>query len=71
MDPPPGFAALRAQAPLVRVRHWDGSTPWLVTRYDEQQALLVDRRVSADITGPDTRTAPRPCANARAGSTPS
>jgi len=50
MDPPPGFAALRAEAPLVRVRLWDGSTPWLVTRYDEQRALLVDRRVSADIT---------------------
>ena len=50
MDPPPGFAALQAEAPLVRVRHWDGTTPWLVTRYDEQRALLVDRRVSADIT---------------------
>src|SRR5882757_7438082 len=50
MDPPPGFAALQAEAPLVRVRHWDGSTPWRLTRYDEQRALLVDRRVSADIT---------------------
>lgn len=52
MDPPPGFAALQAEAPLVPVRHWDASTPWLVTRYDEQRALLVDRRVSADITRP-------------------
>jgi cytochrome P450 len=52
MDPPPAFAALRAEASLVRVRIWDGSTPWLVTRYGEQRALLADPRVSADITRP-------------------
>jgi hypothetical protein len=30
------------------VRLWDGSTPWLATRYADQRALLADRRVSAD-----------------------
>lgn len=50
LDPAPGLAALQAQAPLVRVRLWDGSTPWLVTRHAEHCALLADRRVSADWT---------------------
>ncbi|MFJ7213403.1 cytochrome P450 [Amycolatopsis sp. NPDC098790] len=51
-DPPPAARALQAEAPLARVRLWDGSTPWLVTRYAEQRALLADPRVSADITRP-------------------
>ncbi|MGK3201568.1 cytochrome P450 [Amycolatopsis sp. MEPSY49] len=51
-DPPPAARALQAKAPLARVRLWDGSTPWLVTRYAEQRALLADPRVSADITRP-------------------
>ncbi|MER7504216.1 cytochrome P450 [Nonomuraea pusilla] len=51
-DPPPGLRALREEGPLARVRLWDGSTPWLVTRYAEQRALLADRRVSADVTRP-------------------
>jgi cytochrome P450 len=52
MDPPSGFAALQAEAPLARVQLWDGSTPWLVTRHSEQRTLLTDRRVSGDITRP-------------------
>lgn len=52
LDPPPGLSALCAAAPLTRVRLWDGSTPWLVTRYADQRALLADRRVSADVTRP-------------------
>jgi cytochrome P450 len=51
-DPPPVARELQDQAPLARVRLWDGSTPWLVTRYAEQRALLADPRVSADITTP-------------------
>src|ERR1700677_3902979 len=50
IDPPPDLSALRSDGPLTRVRLWDGSTPWLVTRYAEQRALLSDRRVSADTT---------------------
>lgn len=56
-DPPPALKqlqeeAIREEAPLTRVRLWDGSTPWLVTRYAEQRALLADPRVSADLTSP-------------------
>ncbi len=51
-DPPPAARALQGEAPLARVRLWDGSTPWLVTRYAEQRTLLADPRVSADVTRP-------------------
>jgi cytochrome P450 len=46
-DPAP---ELRAEAPVARVRLWDGSTPWLVTGYAEARALLADRRISSDVT---------------------
>ncbi|MFE1962142.1 cytochrome P450 [Streptomyces sp. NPDC059479] len=51
-DPPPTATAKQKEASLAKVRLWDGSTPWLVTRYAEQRALLADPRVSADITRP-------------------
>ncbi|MFE7128507.1 cytochrome P450 [Streptomyces sp. NPDC057617] len=51
-DPPPTAIAKQKEAPLAKVRLWDGSTPWMVTRYAEQRALLADPRVSADITRP-------------------
>jgi hypothetical protein len=51
-SPPPAVHALQAQAPIVRVRLWDGSSPWLVTRHAEQRALLVDPRISRDIERP-------------------
>jgi hypothetical protein len=51
-DPPPGLRELQVEAPLTRVRLWDGSTPWLVTRYAEQRALLADARISADARHP-------------------
>ncbi|NUO45545.1 MAG: cytochrome P450, partial [Streptomyces sp.] len=35
-DPPPALKELQREAPLTRVRLWDGSEPWLVTRYAEQ-----------------------------------
>jgi cytochrome P450 len=44
-DPPP---PLRTLPPLSRIRLWDGSTPWLVTRHAAMRALLADPRVSAD-----------------------
>ncbi|MFF2375161.1 cytochrome P450 [Streptomyces xiamenensis] len=47
-DPPPALAAMQRRARFERVRLWDGSTPWLVTRYADQRALLLDRRVSAN-----------------------
>ncbi|QRP49533.1 cytochrome P450 [Amycolatopsis sp. FDAARGOS 1241] len=51
-DPPPRTRELQDEARLARVRLWDGSTPWLVTRYADQRALLADPRVSADVTRP-------------------
>ncbi|TDD07513.1 cytochrome P450 [Nonomuraea deserti] len=51
-DPPPQLRSRQEEGPLTRVRLRDGSTPWLVTRYAEQRALLGDRRVSADVTRP-------------------
>ncbi|MFF7188906.1 cytochrome P450 [Streptomyces sp. NPDC008222] len=49
-DPPPARHTLQAQASISRVRLWDGSTPWLVTRYADLRALLADPRISADAT---------------------
>lgn len=51
-DPPPALKDLQQEAPLTKVRLWDGSEPWLVTRYAEQRALLGDARVSSDIDRP-------------------
>jgi cytochrome P450 len=47
-DPPPRLQQLQNEAPITRVRLWDGSTPWLVTRYDDQRTLLADPRISSD-----------------------
>jgi cytochrome P450 len=51
-DPPPELHTLLAEEPISRVRVWDGSTPWLITRYADQRALLADPRVSADAARP-------------------
>ncbi|WP_034237726.1 cytochrome P450 [Saccharomonospora iraqiensis] len=51
-DPPPELKAAQREGPLRRVRLWDGSTPWLVTRYADQRALLADSRISADVMRP-------------------
>ncbi|MEU0134951.1 cytochrome P450 [Streptomyces sp. NPDC006296] len=51
-DPPPALKAEQEAGPLRKVRLWDGTTPWLVTRYADQRTLLADPRVSADITRP-------------------
>ncbi|AOS64041.1 cytochrome P450 [Actinoalloteichus hymeniacidonis] len=51
-DPPPELKALQEQGPLVRVRLWDGSTPWLVTRYADQRAVLSNPNVSAVMSRP-------------------
>jgi hypothetical protein len=51
-DPPPDLAKLQREAPVSRVRIWDGSTPWLVSRYEDVRELLADSRVSSDIDKP-------------------
>ncbi|MEV6167932.1 cytochrome P450 [Streptomyces sp. NPDC051954] len=45
-DPAPAMRARQKEGPVVRVRLWDGSTPWLVTGYAEHRAVLSDPRVS-------------------------
>jgi cytochrome P450 len=51
-DPPATLRSLQAEGPIIRVRLWDGSTPWLVTRHHEQRVLLADRRISANAGDP-------------------
>ncbi|MFE7529821.1 cytochrome P450 [Kitasatospora sp. NPDC057542] len=51
-DPPPALRTLQAEAPISRVRLWDGSAPWLVTRYEDVRALLADPRISSESTHP-------------------
>ncbi|MEU6478092.1 cytochrome P450 [Streptomyces sp. NPDC047017] len=51
-DPPPSLRDLQSGRPVSRVRIWDGSSPWLVTRHDDLRALLGDQRISADPSLP-------------------
>ena len=50
--PPPAVMALSEARPLSRVRIWDGSTPWLITGYEEVRTLFSDSRVSVDDRRP-------------------
>lgn len=45
-------AAIREAEPVSRVRIWDGSTPWFVTRHADQRELLNDPRLSIDEKKP-------------------
>lgn len=49
--PPPEYAEMRAEAPLVQVRFREAIV-WVVTRHAEAQAILTDNRVSTDPTRP-------------------
>jgi cytochrome P450 len=51
-DPPADLGRRRTEEPISRVRIWDGSTPWLVTRYEHQRAVLADQRFSANPDHP-------------------
>jgi hypothetical protein len=50
-DPPPELRVSEAPA-LTKVRLWDGTTSWLVSRHADQRALLADGRISHDDTLP-------------------
>lgn len=52
LDPPTELLALQRERPIARVRIWDGSEPWLVTRYEDGRFVLGDSRFSADPTRP-------------------
>jgi cytochrome P450 len=48
--PPPGLLELQqTDKPVLRVRAWDGTTPWLVTTHEAQRQVLTDPRLSANI----------------------
>jgi cytochrome P450 len=51
-DVPPAYRSLQSADPITRVRIWDGSTPWLVTKYADVRALLSDPRISSDAKHP-------------------
>lgn len=46
--PPETLRTMTAADPVAKVRIWDGSTPWLVTRHADQRVLLTDPRLSID-----------------------
>lgn len=52
MDLPPLVSDLREKCPVARVTLWDGSQPWLVTRYADARQALRDPRLSADLRQP-------------------
>ena len=66
-DPAPAMRARREEGPVVRVRLWDGSTPWLVTGHAEHRAILADPRVSIEPTRPGMPRLTRMEAEAGAG----
>jgi pentalenic acid synthase len=51
--PPTGYAGLREQGPLTRVRLGDGRAVWAVTDHAVARTLLLDPRLSSDRTRAD------------------
>ncbi|MDB5796131.1 MAG: putative cytochrome hydroxylase [Paucimonas sp.] len=50
LNPPPYYGELRDSGQLQKLRLWDGSLAWIITRYDDFRAVVSDPRFSADIT---------------------
>lgn len=47
-DPPHEYRHLQAEEPFARVRIWDGTRPYLLTRYADIRAVLTDPRFSTE-----------------------
>jgi cytochrome P450 len=52
LNPPAEFDVLRRDQPISQVTLWNGQKVWLVTRYDDAQAVLSDARFSSVPTNP-------------------
>jgi cytochrome P450 len=47
-DPPPAYDRAREQDPVAKVKLFDGSTAWMLTRHQDVRTVLQDHRFSAD-----------------------
>jgi cytochrome P450 len=43
---------IQREYPVVRVKLWDGSEPWLITRYEDFRNMVTDPRLASDSDRP-------------------
>ena len=53
MDPPLLYAKARQAQPIFQVTLWDRRRAWLITRYEDVRAALIDPRFSGEFSNPD------------------
>src|SRR6476646_1650730 len=50
--PPPELLDIQQRCPVSRVRIWDGSTPWIITRHEHVRQMSADPRLSVEPSAP-------------------